>query len=73
MSVFTPTDETNKLGMAGALEPSEAERQTGEAIAAAMAATGNDMASDEPIDENLFDGDDLDLVEEELENLDLDD
>jgi hypothetical protein len=57
--------------MAAALEPSIAEKKTDEAIAAAVAATVNDIALDEPIDENLFDGEDLDLVEEELETLDL--
>ena len=39
-----------------------------------MAATVNgDACIDTPIDENLFDGDDIDFVEDELDELELDD
>ena len=63
-----------KLGMAAALPP-DASKQTDAAIAAAMSATvnGDMLAGDSPIDENLFDGEDLDLLEDELEELELQD
>ncbi|XP_052813627.1 zinc finger CCCH domain-containing protein 15-like [Mya arenaria] len=73
-------DEAGKLDMAGALppgasggaegggEPSDADA----AIAMAMAATKEADMNIE-IDEALFDGEDLDLVDEDLETLDLDD
>ena len=50
------------------------EAATAAAIAAAMSAVADSdlMAADSPIDENLFDGEDLDLVEDELEELELD-
>ncbi|WAR09914.1 ZC3HF-like protein [Mya arenaria] len=72
--------EAGKLDMAGALppgasggaegggEPSDADA----AIAMAMAATKEADMNIE-IDEALFDGEDLDLVDEDLETLDLDD
>ena len=48
------------------------EAETAAAIAAAMSAVADDhMTADAPIDENLFDGEDLDLIEDELEELDL--
>lgn len=61
--------------MAAALHPEESSATaTDAAIAAAIAATVNgEIAADVPIDENLFDGDDLDFVEDELETLDLSD
>ena len=74
--------EADKLDIAGAL-PSGATGGGAEgggdpsssadaAIAFAMAATKDGEANIE-IDEALFDGEDLDLVEEDLETLDLDD
>lgn len=57
--------ETSKLSMAAALDPSV---ETDAAIAAALAATIDDAG---PIDENLFDGDDLDELDEDLEQLTL--
>ncbi|XP_064646351.1 zinc finger CCCH domain-containing protein 15-like [Lineus longissimus] len=67
-------DESAKLDVAAALPP-DPEAKTAEAISAAMAATinGEVIAGDVPIDENLFDGEDLDLLEEDLDTLDLDD
>ena len=60
---------------AGALPPAKdgsGDSKTDEAIAMAMSATLNgDINID--IDEELFDGEDLDLVEEDLETLDLED
>lgn len=56
------------LGAEGGGEPSDADA----AIAMAMAATKNSDLNIE-IDEDLFDGEDLDIVEEDLETLDLDD
>lgn len=58
-----PADESNKLDMAAALPPG------GDAAAGGGACADIDVE----IDENLFDGDDLDLVEDELDSLDLDD
>lgn len=54
-------DDDKKLGMAAALVDSDSE-DTDENGAA---------AGEDEIDENLFDGEDLDLVEEELENLEV--
>jgi len=46
--------------------------ETDAAIAAAMSAVnGQDIAEDDEFDENLFDGEDLDLIEDELEDLDI--
>lgn len=61
------------MDIAGAPDPAEA--ATAEAISAAVAATvnGEALADDAAIDENLFDGEDLDLVEEELDTLELQD
>lgn len=50
-------DDDNKLGMAAALVDSGDDE--------------NGAAGEDEIDENLFDGEDLDLVEEELENLEI--
>lgn len=61
------TDEANKLDMAAALPPDE-KTEVDEAIAMATAAVAN---GDIDIDENLFDGDDLLEIEEELETLEL--
>ena len=60
------------MDMAGAPDPA---METEAAISAAMAATvnGEALAGDSAIDENLFDGEDLDLVEEELDTLELQD
>ena len=61
--------ENTKMDEAGALPPDPA-AETDAAIAATMAAVnGLELAGDAPIDENLFDGDDIDLVEDELEDL----
>ncbi|XP_022327273.1 zinc finger CCCH domain-containing protein 15-like [Crassostrea virginica] len=62
-------DEAVKLDEAAALPPTAAATETDAAIAAAMAATVNGV--DLEIDEELFGGDDIDDVEDELENLDL--
>lgn len=51
-------DDDNKLGMAAALVDSGDDDENG-------------AAGEDEIDENLFDGEDLDLVEEELENLEI--
>ncbi|OWF56504.1 zinc finger CCCH domain-containing protein 15-like [Mizuhopecten yessoensis] len=64
-------NEEDKLDLAGALPPKNHISETDEAIAAAMAATVNGDAIE--IDEDLFDGEDLDLVEEDLDTLDLSD
>jgi hypothetical protein len=45
------------------------EAATAEAISAAMSA----IADPDAIDENLFDGEDLDMIEDELEELELTD
>lgn len=67
--VYLLTDEAVKLDEAAALPPTAAATETDAAIAAAMAATVNGV--DLEIDEELFGGDDIDDVEDELENLDL--
>lgn len=67
--LFILTDEAVKLDEAAALPPPAAATETDAAIAAAMAATVNGV--DLEIDEELFGGDDIDDVEDELENLDL--
>jgi len=63
-------DEAGALpgGAEGSGEPTSADT----AIAMAMAATKDSELNIE-IDEDLFDGEDLDMVEEDLETLDLDD
>jgi len=68
-------NEASKMDEAGALPPpgdgSGDTTETDAAIAMAMAATkGGDMNIE--IDEDLFDGEDLDLIEDDLETLDLD-
>ena len=57
--------EEGKLEVAGAIAP--------EATAEAAAIVNGEVCIDTPIDENLFDGDDIDFVEDELEELELDD
>ncbi|XP_050418244.1 zinc finger CCCH domain-containing protein 15 [Patella vulgata] len=65
--------ESNKLDIAAALPPTANSTSADEQIAMAIAATENgEIASDIPIDEGLFDGDDIDIIDEDLENLDLD-
>ncbi|XP_060076174.1 zinc finger CCCH domain-containing protein 15-like [Ylistrum balloti] len=64
-------NEEDKLDLAGALPPKNNQSETDEVIAAALAATVNGDTIE--IDEDLFDGEDLDLVEEDLETLDLSD
>ena len=65
--------EEGKLEVAGAIAPDPADEASA-AISAALAATVNgDVGIDTPIDENLFDGDDIDLIEDELDELELDD
>lgn len=56
--------------MAAALPP---DAEAGGGQSPENAAVADAIADDAAIDENLFDGEDLDLVEEELETLDLDD
>lgn len=53
-------DDYRKLGMAAALVDSDSDDEN-----------GDEAAGEDEIDENLFDGEDLDLVEEELENLEV--
>ncbi|XP_076452480.1 zinc finger CCCH domain-containing protein 15-like [Babylonia areolata] len=71
--------EAGKLDEAAAIaspvDPAtQAQIETDAAIAMAVSATVNgEIAADMPIDEDLFAGDDIDLVEEDLETLDLDD
>jgi len=67
-------EEACKLGIAAAL-PEKTENDTDSTTIDPLAATinGDVIAGDTPIDENLFDGEDLDLVEEELDELELDD
>lgn len=66
--------EDGKLDEAAALpvdpESRLQEEETDAAIAAAIGATIN---GDLDIDEELFDGDDMDLIDEDLDNLDLED
>ncbi|ESO96218.1 hypothetical protein LOTGIDRAFT_227129 [Lottia gigantea] len=65
--------EHNKLDQAAALPPSNNTASDKE-IAMALAASENgELTSDIPIDEGLFDGDDIDLIDEDLENLELED
>lgn len=65
-----PQAEAVKLDeAAGAAANPEVE--TDAAIAAAMSAVNGLDLADAAIDENLFDGEDLDLIEDELEELDL--
>lgn len=72
-------DEASKLDEAAAISPAldpatQAQIETDAAIAMAVSATVNgEVATDMPIDEDLFAGDDIDLVDEDLETLDLDD
>lgn len=69
--------EAEKLDEAAAIAaPTDsrtlAQIETDAAIAMAVSATVNgEAAADMPIDEELFAGDDIDLVEEDLETLDL--
>ncbi|XP_062608734.1 zinc finger CCCH domain-containing protein 15-like [Saccostrea cucullata] len=66
------TDESTKLDEAAALPPEDKPAtDTDAAIAAAMAATVN--GEEVEIDEELFGGDDIDDVEDELDTLDLED
>ena len=58
-------NDDHKLGEAAALAPSD---DSNAAIAAAMAAVVDEAG---PIDENLFDGDDLEDLDEDLEQLTL--
>lgn len=52
----------------------QAQIETDAEIAMAVSATVNgDLETDIPIDEDLFDGDDIDQVEEDLETLEMDD
>ncbi|XP_052080573.1 zinc finger CCCH domain-containing protein 15-like [Mytilus californianus] len=67
--VVRNNDEESKLNEAGALPPKNNMSDTDAAIAVAMAAN---MNGDIEIDEDLFDGEDLDQIEEDLETLDLD-
>ena len=61
-AIATPTDSATL-----------AQIETDAAIAMAVSATVNgEAAADMPIDEDLFAGDDIDLVDEDLETLDLD-
>ena len=71
---FSIAEEAGKLSEAAAAPLSDADK-TKAAVAAALAATVNGelLAGDVPIDENLFDDDDLDDIDDELETLDLDD
>jgi len=64
--------ETAKLSEAAAL-PLDPNVETDAAISAAMAAVDGLEIGDTVFDENLFDGEDLDLVEDELDELELDD
>ncbi|KAL3855344.1 hypothetical protein ACJMK2_014560 [Sinanodonta woodiana] len=73
---YNEGEERNKLSEAagGSGDIDEAQKNTDEAIAVAMSATMNgDMTADMPIDEDLFAGEDLDQVEEDLETLELED
>lgn len=67
--------EALKLSEAAAVGDTDATQRTDAAIAAVLSATvnGDILADDMPIDENLFDDDDLDDLEDELETLDLED
>lgn len=71
--------EDEKLGEAAAIaapmdSATLAQIETDAAIAMAVSATVNgEVAADMPIDEDLFAGDDIDLVDEDLETLDMDD
>lgn len=72
-------DEASKLDEAAAIGPltdraTRVQIETDAAIAMAVSATVNgEVPVDMAIDEDLFAGDDIDLVEEDLETLDLDD
>ena len=70
-------DESSKMDIAGAsIPPSDkAPDDNDSAISQAMAAVKDAdlLAGDVPIDENLFDGEDLDLLEEDIDTLELDD
>lgn len=63
-STIVDAHEAGKMDIAAAPDPS----QTDAAIAAAMAATIDEAG---PIDENLFDDEDLDELDEDLEKLEL--
>lgn len=66
-------DEAGKLEEAAALPPEKVISETDAVIAAAMAATVNGNAGEAiEIDEDLFGGDDIDLIEDDLDTLDLD-
>lgn len=66
--IYSVSDsDSQKLDSASAL-PNDT---GGNKMAAAAAAAA--IADDDEIDENLFDGEDLDLVEEELDTLELTD
>lgn len=70
--LFTKDEESEKLDEAAALPPEDTPTtETDAAIAAALAATMN--GAELEIDEELFGGDDIDDVEDELDTLDLGD
>jgi len=64
--------ESAKLSEAAAL-PLDPNVETDAAISAAMAAVDGLEIGDTMFDENLFDGEDLELIEDELDELDLED
>ncbi len=64
--------EAGKLEVAGAILPETPTEPTLEGAAAAAVVNG-EIGMDTPIDENLFDGDDIDLIDDELDELELDD
>lgn len=78
---FFIADETGKLDEAAGIASNsledaslQARLETDAAIAMAVSATVNgEIPMDMPIDEDLFAGDDIDQVEEDLETLELDD
>ena len=78
-SAFFPEAGATSNGFTGATAASlrnsddedEDDRLQQAAAAAACASSSDLIADDSDIDENLFDGEDLDIVEEELDNLEL--
>ncbi len=67
-TVWLPFAEAGKLEVAGAIVP-----ETNDGQAPDAATVNGEVGIDTPIDENLFAGDDIDLIEDELDELELDD
>ncbi|XP_041374968.1 zinc finger CCCH domain-containing protein 15-like [Gigantopelta aegis] len=66
-------DEAEKLDMAGALPTMENNTAKDGTNTTSTAAVNGDVVADVPIDEDLFAGDDIDFLDDDLDNLDVED